>query len=110
MKPVIFLLAAAAAFGQSLETVKVAAGQASRASKLPAELRPFLEVALQARVNGFVESIDVDRGSVVKKGQVIVKLSAPELAALWPPAGSWVTSVSSRLPKWPNSHRRSPSW
>jgi len=91
MRLAIYLFVTAVAFGQ--ETVKVAAGQASRASKLPGELQPFLKVALQARVNGFVESVDVDRGSVVKKGQVIVKLSAPELAAQIAEAEAKVGSI-----------------
>jgi len=39
------------------------------------------DVALYARVQGFVEKIDVDRGSVVKQGQTLVQLVAPELEA-----------------------------
>lgn len=81
MKLAILLLVAVSAFAQGVETVKVQTGHASRALKLPGELQPYLKVALQARVNGFVEAIDVDRGSAVKKGQVLAKLSAPELAA-----------------------------
>ncbi|MEP7367213.1 MAG: efflux RND transporter periplasmic adaptor subunit [Acidobacteriota bacterium] len=66
---------------QPLETVRVTTGTAARASRLPGELRPFLAVDLRARVAGFVESVEVDRGSAVRKGQLLVKLSAPELAA-----------------------------
>jgi RND family efflux transporter MFP subunit len=38
-------------------------------------------VAIYARVPGFVESINVDRGSVVRKGQLLARLRAPELDA-----------------------------
>jgi membrane fusion protein (multidrug efflux system) len=37
-------------------------------------------VALYPRVSGFVEEINVDRGSAVKRGQLLARLSAPELA------------------------------
>ena len=74
-------LSAAVVAAQPVETVRVTTGTAARASRLPGELRPFMEVDLRARVAGFVESVEVDRGSVVRKGQVLVRLSAPELAA-----------------------------
>lgn len=48
---------------------------------LPAELRPFRDVRIHAKVKGFVSSITVDRGSRVRVGQILVKLSAPELDA-----------------------------
>jgi multidrug resistance efflux pump len=42
---------------------------------------PSFAPRLHARVPGFVESIAVDRGSRVKRGQVLGLLSAPELRA-----------------------------
>lgn len=78
---VVATIAAAPAAAQPLETVRVATGAPARASRLPGELRPFLAVGLRARVSGFVESVEVDRGSAVRKGQILVRLSAPELAA-----------------------------
>jgi RND family efflux transporter MFP subunit len=47
---------------------------------LPGELAAYYRVAFYPKVSGFVASIDVDRGSVVRKGQLLVKLTAPELA------------------------------
>jgi multidrug efflux pump subunit AcrA (membrane-fusion protein) len=75
------ILMAAALPAQSPETVAVKSGSVSRQVRLPGELHPFLRVELRARVNGYVESVEVDRGSAVKKGQVLIRLSAPELAA-----------------------------
>jgi RND family efflux transporter MFP subunit len=49
--------------------------------KLSGELVARRDVALYARVQGFVEKIEVDRGSVAKQGQTLVQLVAPELEA-----------------------------
>jgi RND family efflux transporter MFP subunit len=49
--------------------------------RLSGELIARRDVALYARVQGFVEKIEVDRGSVVKQGQALVQLVAPELEA-----------------------------
>lgn len=48
---------------------------------LPGELQPYEEVRIFPRVSGFVQWIGVDRGSVVRKGQLIAVLSAPEIVA-----------------------------
>lgn len=48
---------------------------------LPGELQPFLSVDLYPKVTGILEWIGVDRGSLVKQGQVLVRLRAPELTA-----------------------------
>lgn len=65
----------------SVETATVKSGQASRTIRLPGELAPYQRVAIYARVASFVEAVHVDRGSVVKTGQPLVTLSAPELEA-----------------------------
>ena len=49
--------------------------------KLPAELQAWQKVAVTARVTGVVERVLVDRGSIVKEGDVLVELSAPEMKA-----------------------------
>jgi RND family efflux transporter MFP subunit len=49
--------------------------------RLPGELLPFLGVDLYPKVTGILEWIGVDRGSKVRRGQVLVRLSAPELTA-----------------------------
>jgi RND family efflux transporter MFP subunit len=48
---------------------------------LPGDLLAFQDVEIRPKVSGFVEAIAVDRGSVVKKGQLLVRIVAPELAA-----------------------------
>ena len=48
-------------------------------ARLPGQLKPFNEVNLFPKVNGFVRNIYVDRGSIVKRGQLLVTLEAPEM-------------------------------
>jgi len=51
----------------------------SSSARLPGQLVPFNEVNLFPKVNGFVKTIFVDRGSLVKKGQLLITLEAPEM-------------------------------
>ena len=71
----------AIAAAQTVEMTAVVSKQLERKSRLPGEFLPYQSVALHARVSGFVESVAVDRGSAVKKGDVLVTLSAPEMQA-----------------------------
>ena len=48
---------------------------------LPGELQAYQDVALYPKVQGFVDWLEVDRGSVVKEGQLLARLIAPELTA-----------------------------
>ncbi len=66
---------------QSLEVVPVVSSTVERKLRLPGELLPYLKVDLHARVTGFVENVEADRGSVVHKGQLLVRLVAPEMVA-----------------------------
>lgn len=59
----------------------IVAALAAQSLKLPGELKPWQRVELSSRVAGIVEAVEVDRGSVVKEGQVLVRLSAPEMQA-----------------------------
>ena len=51
----------------------------NRQVRLPGELQAYQDTALYAKVPGFVEDINVDRGSVVRQGQLLARLRAPEL-------------------------------
>lgn len=76
-------LLASSAGAQSVKTAKVVAQTkgAERRLVLRGELLPYQQVALHARVSGYVQSVLVDRGSRVRRGQLLARLSAPELAA-----------------------------
>ncbi|MBB6269751.1 RND family efflux transporter MFP subunit [Pedobacter cryoconitis] len=47
---------------------------------LPGELKPYEEVVIYPKVKGFVKKIFADRGSKVKKGQLLAILEAPEIS------------------------------
>src|SRR5438552_2425506 len=68
-------------FAQGVDVVKVISRTAERKVQLPGEFVPFQTVTIHAKVTGFVDRIEVDRGSVVKKGQLLATLDAPELRA-----------------------------
>ncbi len=46
---------------------------------VPAELLPYEQVAVYARVTGFVKELYADRGTRVRKGQLLALLEAPEM-------------------------------
>lgn len=47
---------------------------------LPGELKPYEQVAIFAKAKGFIKKVFADRGSKVKKGQLLALLEAPELS------------------------------
>jgi membrane fusion protein, multidrug efflux system len=64
-----------------VDVVEVVSRRLQATERLPAELAPWEVVAIYPKVQGFVEQIAVDRGSVVRRGQLLVRLFAPELGA-----------------------------
>jgi RND family efflux transporter MFP subunit len=59
----------------------VVSRELNRQLRLPGELQPYQDVLLYAKVPGFIEWIGVDRGSLVRAGQLLVRLTAPEIAS-----------------------------
>ena len=81
----------------TIEVVKVVEQALSVTLSLPGELTPYETVALYSRVNGFVKTISVDRGSRVKAGEPLAVLDAPELGAQKAEAQSKLQSAESQL-------------
>lgn len=65
----------------SVDVVKVTSHKLAITVRLPGELQPYEVVSIYPKVPAFVDSISVDRGSVVKSGQLMARLVAPELSA-----------------------------
>ncbi|HLG55224.1 MAG TPA: efflux RND transporter periplasmic adaptor subunit [Vicinamibacterales bacterium] len=65
----------------SMDTTKVVSQALEKVITIPGDLTPYQGVNLTARVSGFVDSVAVDRGSWVKRGQLLARISAPELRA-----------------------------
>jgi membrane fusion protein, multidrug efflux system len=78
---VLVAVLAMAGWPQTGELVPVLSKSISRTIELPGEFLPFMAVSLHAKVQGYVERVLVDRGSAVKKGDLLVDLNAPEIAA-----------------------------
>lgn len=64
---------------------------------LPGELVAFESVALHARVAGFVKSVAVDRGSIVRRGDLLATLDAPEIVAQRAEAQSKLQAATAQL-------------
>ena len=77
-----------------------------RQVRLPGELSPYLSVPIYARVAGFVDRVEVDRGSVVKKGQVLATLVAPETEAQIAEATSKARRFNCNAPRLPRNFQR----
>lgn len=60
---------------------------------LPGELKPYEEVNIYPKVKGFVQKIYVDRGSYVRKGQLLAQLEAPEIGAQYAAKTSTTSST-----------------
>ncbi|WP_186774365.1 efflux RND transporter periplasmic adaptor subunit [Chitinophaga pinensis] len=65
--------------GKRYELVSVVKEPLSSSIQLPAVLEAYQKVSIYPRVNGFVKTVNVDRGSAVRKGQVLITLEAPEI-------------------------------
>ncbi|HYI93172.1 MAG TPA: efflux RND transporter periplasmic adaptor subunit [Bryobacteraceae bacterium] len=81
------------AVAQPVDVVPVRSEAVQRTSLLPGELMPYQRVSLHARANGFVERVLVDRGSLVRQGQLLATIVAPELKAQTAEAESRVQSA-----------------
>jgi membrane fusion protein (multidrug efflux system) len=89
-------LAGAGFAQQTVDVVSVVPKRFERKLHLPGELLPYQAVELHARVAGYVEEVLVDKGSLVKSGQLLVKLAAPELNAQRAEAESKVQAIESQ--------------
>lgn len=66
------------------DTVQVLVVQPSKVQKsveFPAQLLPYLNAKLYARVQGYVKNMNVDIGDRVHKGQMLAVITAPEVNA-----------------------------
>jgi membrane fusion protein, multidrug efflux system len=82
---------------QTVEVVSVTSQKLATVFTLPAQLIPFETVDIYPKVSGFIDMIRVDRGSRVHKGELIIRLSAPELLAQRAQAESAVRTAESQL-------------
>jgi membrane fusion protein, multidrug efflux system len=105
-----FLLAAVIGCGRSqpsrppqattaapVETVAVVSKKLKTTQQLPGQLLAYESVDIFPKVTGFVEEVRVDVGSRVKKGELLARLSAPELASQRAQAEAALHAAESQL-------------
>jgi membrane fusion protein (multidrug efflux system) len=81
----------------TVSTVGIESKRLSTTIALPGQLEPYEQVDIYPKVTGFVESVTVDRGSRVKAGQLLVRLTAPELVSQKSQAEAAVRAAESQL-------------
>ena len=81
----------------TVSTVPVASKKLQTTISLPAQLIPYEQVDIYPKVTGFVQSVTVDRGSRVRRGQLLVKLTAPEFLSQRSQAEAAVRAAQSQL-------------
>lgn len=89
--------AAAATGPAAVDVVRVVEQPLDVQLSLPAELTAFQSVAIYPRVTGFVKTVDVDRGSRVRAGDLLATLEAPELVAQRAEAQSKLQGAEAQL-------------
>jgi membrane fusion protein (multidrug efflux system) len=94
-RSLIVAFAAGIAWAQGISLVPVVSKPISRTIDLPGEFVAFQSVAIHAKVRGYVERMLVDRGSVVKRGDLLAELTAPEMQAQVAEAESKVQAAES---------------
>lgn len=82
---------------RTVPVVPVTSRSFERTLSLPGDLVAFQDVAVHARVQGFIQAIAVDRGSVVRRGALLARIDAPELNAQLSEAEARVQSAEAQL-------------
>lgn len=81
----------------SVPTTKVVSKTLFREDQLPGEINAYQDVLIYPKVPGFIKWLGVDRGSIVKQGQVMVKMYAPEYLARRTEAMAKVAAIKAAL-------------
>ena len=81
----------------AVSTVAVVSRKLQTTISLPAQLIPYESVDIYPKVTGFVQTVTVDRGSRVRRGQLLVRLTAPELNSQRAQAEAAVRTAQSQL-------------
>jgi membrane fusion protein, multidrug efflux system len=64
-----------------VHTTQLAEGPITRSIVLPAQVIPFQQAILYAKVSGYLKNISVDKGDKVAAGAILARIEIPELAA-----------------------------
>jgi RND family efflux transporter MFP subunit len=81
----------------AVSTVLVVSRKLHTMANLPAQLIPYESVDIYPKITGFVQTVTVDRGSRVRHGQLLVRLTAPELGSQKAQAEAAVRAAQSQV-------------
>jgi RND family efflux transporter MFP subunit len=87
----------AAGTPQQVNVAAVESEKLDTTLSLPAQIIPYEVVDIYPKVTGFLDTISVDRGSRVHSGELIIRLSAPELLAQRAQAEASVQGAEAQL-------------
>jgi membrane fusion protein, multidrug efflux system len=88
---------AASAGPPTIDVVRVVEQPVDVTLSMPGQLDPYEMVAMYPKVTGFIKTIRVDRGSRVRRGELIAELEAPELVAQRAEAQSKAQAAEAQL-------------
>jgi len=81
----------------TIEVVRVVQRPLDVMLDMPGELDAYEDVAIYARVTGYIKSIHVDRGSRVRTGELLAQVEAPEVLAQRAEAESKLQAADAQL-------------
>lgn len=64
---------------QPVQVVKPQRRDVAKTLSLPANISPWAQATLYAKVSGYLTSMEADKGDTVKKGQLLAVIDAPEI-------------------------------
>ncbi|TDU72910.1 membrane fusion protein (multidrug efflux system) [Prosthecobacter fusiformis] len=96
------------ALGIELPAAKPHKGTIHRWISLPASLAAWQQVALKARVAGYVKDVSVDKGDVVSAGQTLIEIEVPELQADLISHRATVTAAEVEVKRLHEARKKSP--
>ncbi|MDR1746972.1 MAG: efflux RND transporter periplasmic adaptor subunit [Tannerella sp.] len=82
---------------QQYPTEAVSTGTAELTAIYPATIRGREDIEIRPRIDGFIEHIFIDEGSVVKQGQALFKINSPQAEQAVTTAQAAVTSAEAQL-------------
>lgn len=67
--------------GPRVEVTTATQGPTTRDIRLFADVRPYAEVTLYGKVSGYIKTLPVDKGDMVRQDQLIAEIASPETDA-----------------------------
>jgi len=100
--------AAAPAAPAQVQVTRLTRGPITRSIVLPAQVLPDQQATLHAKVSGYLQSIEVDKGDRVRAGEVLARIEVPELLAARAKQQAELKAAEAEFGRLEQSLRRAP--